>query len=69
MWDSIPGLQDHTPGCRRRQTAAPPALPGSMVLECISEDQFGDKLACLLAFIYFREAKSAAGAEGEEERN
>ena len=26
-WDSIPGLQDHTPGCRRRQTAAPPGLP------------------------------------------
>ena len=27
MWDSIPGLQDHTPGCRQRQTAAPPGLP------------------------------------------
>ena len=27
MWDSIPGLQDHTPGCRRRQTAVPPGLP------------------------------------------
>ena len=27
MWDSIPGLQDHTPGCRRCQTAAPPGLP------------------------------------------
>ena len=27
VWDSIPGLQDHTPGCRRRQTAAPPGLP------------------------------------------
>ncbi|KAM8954898.1 5'(3')-deoxyribonucleotidase, mitochondrial isoform 4-T4 [Lycaon pictus] len=26
-WDSIPGLQDHTLGCRRRQTAAPPGLP------------------------------------------
>ena len=26
-WDSIPGLQDHTPGHRRCQTAAPPGLP------------------------------------------
>ena len=26
MWDSIPGLQDHTPDCRQRQTAAPPGL-------------------------------------------
>ena len=25
--DSIPGLQDHTPGCRRRLTAAPLGLP------------------------------------------
>lgn len=25
--DSIQGLQDHAPGCRRRQTAAPPGLP------------------------------------------
>ena len=29
--DLIPGLQDHTPGCRRRQTAAPPGLPGTPV--------------------------------------
>ena len=28
-WDSILGLQDDTPGCRRRQTAAPPGLPKS----------------------------------------
>ena len=27
-----PGLQDHTPGCRRRQTAAPPGLTESQVL-------------------------------------
>ena len=26
-WDSIQGLQDHTLGCRWRQTAAPPGLP------------------------------------------
>ena len=28
-WDSILGLQDHAPGCRRRQTAAPRGLPKS----------------------------------------
>ena len=33
MWDSIPGLQDHAPGCRRRQTAAPPGLPWKIILE------------------------------------
>ena len=27
MWDSIRGLQDHTPGCKRRQTTAPRGLP------------------------------------------
>ena len=27
MWDSIPGLQDHTPDCRWCQTAVPPGLP------------------------------------------
>ena len=32
MRDSIPGPQDHTPGCRRRQTAAPPGLPYSFLL-------------------------------------
>ena len=26
-WDSIPGLQDHDLGGRRRQTAEPPRLP------------------------------------------
>ena len=31
MWDSILGLQDHTPGCRQRQTAAPPGLPKDFV--------------------------------------
>ena len=25
-WDSILGLQDHTPGCRQHQTAEPPGL-------------------------------------------
>ena len=32
MWDWIPGLQDHTPGCRWRQTAAPPGLPSIFLL-------------------------------------
>ena len=27
MWYSILGLQDHTPGCRRRQTSVPRGLP------------------------------------------
>ena len=31
-WDSIRGLQYHTPGCRRRQTAAPPGLPFYFIL-------------------------------------
>ena len=33
MWDSIPGLQDHTPGCRRRQTAVPLGLPSPSLLK------------------------------------
>ena len=33
MWDSIPGLQDHTPGYRWRQTAAPPGLPPVLFLK------------------------------------
>ena len=32
MWDSIQGLQDHTPGCRQRQTAVPPGLPPMTLL-------------------------------------
>ena len=28
-----PGLQDHTPGCRRRQTTVPPGLPFSVALK------------------------------------
>ena len=30
---SILGLQDHTPGCRRHQTAAPPGLPPTAALD------------------------------------
>ena len=29
-WDSIPGLQDHTPGCRQHQTSVSPGLPSCL---------------------------------------
>ena len=34
MWDSILGLQDHTPGWRRHQTAAPPGLSHVCIFKC-----------------------------------
>ena len=42
MWDSIPGLQDHTPGCRRRQTSAPLGLPALKFFKmmCV-KDKYG----------------------------
>ena len=48
MWDSIPGLQDHTPGCRQRQTAAPPGLP----LELFSIWLFTTCKSCLVRCLF-----------------
>ena len=42
MWDSILGLQDQAPGCRRCQTTAPPGLP----------PVFSSKSFIILALIY-----------------
>ncbi|XP_048962744.1 sperm-associated antigen 16 protein isoform X5 [Canis lupus baileyi] len=40
MWDSILGLQDHTPGCRWRQTAEPPGLPCFAVCNFALDSEF-----------------------------
>ena len=51
MQDSIPGLQGHALGCRRRQTAAPPGLPVFSLSWCCLLKynflNFFDKFQCI----------------------